>query len=91
MYHSGMRISNIINLKVEDVNFTKGWQNGRTCLQKSKWKGKSHTYIDKEFVPLLRKYKDKLGLKKTDYWFTSRNKDKKGIHKRYTQGGSINN
>jgi len=25
MYHSGMRISNIINLKVEDVNFTKGW------------------------------------------------------------------
>ena len=31
-----------------------------------------------------------LKLKNTDYWFTSSVKDKKGIHKRYTQGSAIN-
>jgi site-specific recombinase XerD len=25
MYHSGLRISNIINLKVGDVDFSEGW------------------------------------------------------------------
>jgi hypothetical protein len=53
-------------------------------------KGNSHVKIDEIFLPALDKYKDKQKLKNTDYWFTTRNKDKKGIHKRYTQGAAIN-
>lgn len=91
MCHSGMRISEIINLKVQDVDFTSGWQYGKTKLKKRKRKGESYVNIDREFVPELKKYKDTLKLKGTDYWFTSKRKDDKGNPLPYTQGSSINN
>ena len=91
MNNSGMRISEVINLKVKDVEFRKGWQYGRTYLKKRKRKGESHTFIDREFLPNLYEYKEKYLLKGNDFWFTSSKKDENGKHKQYTQGKSINN
>ena len=85
MYHSAMRISELINLKVKDVDFNKKeWTYGRTFLEKRKRKGESYCNIDRDFVHRLEEYRDKYNLKNGDYWFTSSRK------KPYTQGGSIN-
>ena len=55
-----MRISELINLKVEDVDFNEGcWSYGRTYLEKRKRKGESHCNIDHELLPSLNKYRDK--------------------------------
>ena len=60
MYHSAMRISELINLKVKDVDFNEGeWSYGRTYLIKRKRKGESHCSIDPELLPRLKEYRDK--------------------------------
>ena len=59
MYHSAMRISEIINLRVDDVDFDeKSWSYGRTFLSKRKRVGESYCTIDRELVPRLKKYKE---------------------------------
>ena len=59
MNHSAMRISEIINLRVEDVDFEKNWSYGRTFLEKRKWTGESYCNIDRDFVHRLEEYRDK--------------------------------
>jgi integrase len=60
MWHSGLRISEVISLKVANVDFTKGWQYGKTFLKKRKNKGESYTLIDREFLPAMKKYRDEM-------------------------------
>ena len=72
MYHSAMRISEIIALKVEDVDFNEGcYTYGMTLLKKRKRKGESYCSIDPILLPSLKEYRDKYKLKNSDFWFTS--------------------
>ena len=86
MTHSGMRISELINLKVQDVDFSTDWSQGRTLLKKRKRKGESYAKIDEVFLPDLQRYKDKKGLSESNYWFTTNTKDANGKDVPYTQG-----